>query len=59
MGFIPEITCRRCGNKYSAIRGRCPSCGARVSNLHGIPDDMRDEVQFAAIEVGAGMGRAN
>ncbi len=28
MGFIPEITCRRCGNKYSAIRGRCPSCGA-------------------------------
>ncbi len=28
MGFIPEITCRRCGNKYSAIHNRCPSCGA-------------------------------
>ena len=28
MGFIPEITCRRCGNKYSAIHSRCPSCGA-------------------------------
>ena len=28
MGFIPEITCRRCGTKYSAIHSRCPSCGA-------------------------------
>ena len=28
MGFIPEITCRRCGKKYSAIHSRCPSCGA-------------------------------
>ena len=28
MGFIPEITCRECGKKYSAIHSRCPSCGA-------------------------------
>ncbi len=28
MGFIPEITCRRCGKKYSAIHSRCPGCGA-------------------------------
>ena len=28
MGFIPEITCRRCGTKYSGIHSRCPSCGA-------------------------------
>ena len=28
MGFIPEITCRRCGKKYSAIHSRCPECGA-------------------------------
>ena len=28
MGFIPEITCRRCGKKYSAIHSRCPACGA-------------------------------
>ena len=28
MGFIPEITCRRCGKKYSAIHSRCPDCGA-------------------------------
>ena len=27
MGFIPEITCRHCGTKYSAIHSRCPSCG--------------------------------
>lgn len=36
---------------------RCPSCGARVSSLREIPVDMREEVRFAAIEVGAGMGR--
>jgi len=27
MGFVPEITCRHCGNKYSALHGRCPKCG--------------------------------
>ena len=37
---------------------RCPQCGARVSGLHPIPDELHDEVQFAAIEVGAGMGRS-
>ena len=36
---------------------RCPHCGTRVSGLRAIPRDMREEVQFAAIEVGAGMGR--
>ena len=29
MGFIPQITCRRCGCRYSALRHRCPSCGTR------------------------------
>ena len=29
MGFVPQITCRHCGNKYSAIHSRCPSCGTR------------------------------
>lgn len=28
MGFIPEITCRHCGKKFSGIHGRCPHCGA-------------------------------
>lgn len=35
----------------------CPTCGAHVAGLRTIPEDMHDEVQFAAIEVGAGMGR--
>ena len=30
MAVIPEITCRRCGSKYSGLRNRCPKCGARV-----------------------------
>lgn len=29
MGFIPQITCRHCGKKFSAIHSRCPSCGTR------------------------------
>lgn len=29
MGFIPEITCRHCGQKYSALHLRCPHCGTR------------------------------
>lgn len=32
MGFIPEITCRRCGTKYSGLRNRCPQCGAPRMN---------------------------
>ncbi len=29
MGFIPQITCRYCGNKYMGIFNRCPHCGTR------------------------------
>lgn len=29
MGFVPQITCRSCGTKFSALRGRCPKCGTR------------------------------
>ncbi len=29
MGFIPQITCRHCGNKYMGIFNRCPHCGTR------------------------------
>ena len=29
MGFIPRVTCRRCGRQYSSLRGRCPYCGTR------------------------------
>ena len=29
MSFIPQITCRNCGMKFSPFLGRCPSCGTR------------------------------
>ena len=32
MAVIPEITCRRCGSKYSGLRSRCPRCGAPRMN---------------------------
>lgn len=32
----------------------CPHCGANVSLLQPIPPALREEVRFAAIEVGAG-----
>lgn len=35
----------------------CPRCGAKVSSLQPIPAGLREEVRFAAIEVGAGMGQ--
>ncbi len=35
----------------------CPHCGATVSSIETIPLQLREEVRFAAIEVGAGMGR--
>ena len=49
MGFIPEITCRRCGNKYSAIHSRCPSCGApRKQTPERAPAPERTEQPAAA-----------
>ena len=35
----------------------CPRCGASVSSVQTIPLALCEEVRFAAIEVGAGMGR--
>ena len=29
MSFIPDITCRHCGKKFSALHSRCPHCGAK------------------------------
>lgn len=29
MSFVPQITCRHCGQKFSALRSRCPHCGTR------------------------------
>ena len=70
-----RLTCPHCGAGDLDLHGyesmivvtpecalftvRCAACGARVSSLRAIPQDMREEVQFAAIEVGAGMGRSS
>lgn len=35
---------------------RCPHCDATVSSMQHIPPQLLEEVRFAALEVGAGMG---
>lgn len=35
----------------------CPACGSKVSSLQLIPEQLRDEIDFAAISIGAGMCR--
>ncbi len=35
---------------------KCKYCANRVSSLQPIPECLRDEVRFAAREIGAGMG---
>ena len=34
----------------------CPHCKATVSSMQPIPPQLYEEVRFAALEVGAGMG---
>ena len=68
----PSVVCPKCGSAdfdLSAYESmivltrdlalftlRCTHCDARVSSLCSIPPEPREEVQFAAIEIGAGMG---
>ncbi len=35
MSVIPEVTCRRCGESFSALRTRCPNCGTRRVSQSG------------------------
>ena len=42
---------------FALFTMRCPHCNAPVSSMQHIPAQLREEVRFAAIEVGAGMGR--
>ena len=37
----------------------CPNCSERVSSIQSIPDELKCEIEAAAVEIGAGMGRAN
>lgn len=44
MSLIPQVTCRRCKHKFSALRQRCPKCNTRVvhqsSRVPGTTPDM-------------------
>ena len=55
MAIIPEITCRRCGCKYSGLRNRCPKCGAPRMNQHNRvpPTTAAATPETAAYERGA------
>lgn len=35
MNIIPQVTCRRCGEKFSSLRSRCPNCGTRRVSQSG------------------------
>ncbi len=70
MRKFPAACCPRCHHAAFDLRAytsvmvlsqdiamfnlRCPSCGAKITTLQPIPHDMREELHFAAIEVGAG-----
>ena len=67
-----KVTCPACGaddvdvrsyESLMALRSdlalftlTCPHCAARISALLTISPELREEVVFAAIELGAGMG---
>ena len=67
-----KVTCPACGaddvdvrsyESLMALRSdlalftlTCPHCAARISALLTIQPELREEVVFAAIELGAGMG---
>lgn len=44
------------GSDLALFTLECPHCAAKVSGVRHIPDQLRDEVYLAAVEVGAGMG---
>lgn len=38
MSLIPQVTCRRCGTRFSGMRHRCPNCGTRkVTSSSRVP----------------------
>ena len=39
MAIITEVKCSRCDKRYSALRGRCPYCGARRSSKGKYSED--------------------
>lgn len=58
MGLIPQVTCRRCGEKYSAMRRRCPKCSTRrVQNSRRAPGTTPSAVKGTAANKRAGDNR--
>lgn len=43
--------------KTAMFTVKCPDCGAMVPSIHRIPESLRCEVEKAALDLGAGMGR--
>lgn len=35
----------------------CPNCSERVTSIQAVPDELACEIELAATEIGAGMGR--
>ena len=70
--MMQPLACPTCGNtaldlcSYASMlvvrrdlalfKIECPACHTIVSSLHAIPPQLREQVRFAAHEVGAGMG---
>lgn len=49
MGLIPQVTCRRCKHKYSALRQRCPKCNTRIVRQSSrVPGTTPDTVKGTA-----------
>jgi len=68
-----KLTCPACGAENLDVRQydsmmvlrkdtalftlSCPKCSTKVSSVQSIPQELAEEVVFAADELGAGMGR--
>ena len=57
MGFIPEITCRHCGKKFSGLHKRCPHCGAERASQTGKPIPRPASAEGAAASGSAASGK--
>lgn len=58
MGLIPQVTCRRCGEKFSGVHRRCPKCGTRrVQNSRRAPGTTPGAVKGTAANKRAGDNR--
>lgn len=42
---------------FAMFTVRCPHCNTKISIMRSIPPILRKEVNFAAAEIGAGMGK--